>query len=403
MLTQSGCTTSSGNLTASPANLSFGNVTIGSSVKQTVTITNAGSGAFTVTKAVTSGGGFAVTGPSLPLTLAGGQSTTFTARFAPLAVGSASGSLLVTTSRASTPQLASGSESVAPSIMTKTIAMTAAAVPVTPTITAQPTSQTVAAGQTATFYVTSSGAAPLSYQWQKNGTAISGATSATYTTPVTTSADSGSQFTVAVSNPNGTTISSVATLTVQAAGQLTSSVSNLNYGNIVVGNSSLLSVTLTNKGTSSVSISNVTLSGAGLSATGIPSGLTLAAGGSATLSVAFAPAAAGILNGSVTITSNATNSTLTIALSGTAVQPSPHSATLTMTPNSSSVAGYNVYRASVSGGPYTKLNSPLVTSTTYPDSTVLASQTYYYVATSVDSSGNETAYSNEVSATIPTP
>jgi fibronectin type 3 domain-containing protein len=94
---------------------------------------------------------------------------------------------------------------------------------------------------------------------------------------------------------------------------------------------------------------------------------------------------------------------VTISLLGTAVQPVSHSATLTLTPNSSNVAGYNVYRSSISNGPYTKLNSPLVTSPTFIDSTVLANQTYYYVATSVDSAGDETVYSNQVSATIPTP
>jgi len=251
--------------------------------------------------------------------------------------------------------------------------------------------------------VTSSGAAPLSYQWSKNGTAISGATTSAYTTPITTSADSGSQFTVAISNSHGTVNSSAASLAVQAAGQLTASATNLNYGNITVGSSSLLSVTLTNKGASSVSISNVTLSGAGLSIGGVSSGLMLAAGSSAVLNVTFAPSASGTLNGSVTVTSNATNPTVTISLTGTAVQSLSHSATLSLTSNSSNVTGYNVYRSSISDGPYTRLNSPLVTSTTYVDSTVIANQTYYYVATSVDSAGDETLYSNQVSATIPTP
>jgi fibronectin type 3 domain-containing protein len=94
---------------------------------------------------------------------------------------------------------------------------------------------------------------------------------------------------------------------------------------------------------------------------------------------------------------------VTIPLSGNAVQPVSHSVTLDLTPNSSNVTGYNVYRSSISSGPYSKLNSPLVTSTTYVDSTVLANQTYFYVGTSVDSAANETAYSNQVSATIPTP
>jgi hypothetical protein len=404
-LAQSGCVSYSGNLTASQSNLSFGSVAIGSSSNQSLTVRNSGAAPITITQAVVSGGGFTVTGPMLPLTLAGGQSATFMARFAPSTMGSASGSLLITKTQATTPQLTVGGGSAASSITTeqKTIAMAGTGVTAAPSITTQPTGQTVTAGQTATFSVTSTGAAPLSYQWSKNGAAISGATSSAYATPVTTSADSGSQFTVAVSNSHGTVTSSAATLTTQAAGQLTASASNLNYGNVTVGSSSLLSVTVTNKGASSVSISNVTLSGAGVSIGGLSSGLMLAAGNSAPLNVTFGPSASGTLNGSVTVSSNATNPTLTISLSGTAFQPQSHSVTLNLTPNSSNIAGYNVYRSSMSSGPYTKLNSPVDTSTTYVDSTVVASQTYYYVATAVDPSGNETAYSNQVSATIPTP
>jgi hypothetical protein len=83
-----------------------------------------------------------------------------------------------------------------------------------PAITAQPSNQTVTAGQTATFSVTATGKSPLSYQWSKNGSAISGATSSTYTTPATTTADSGSTFQVAVSNALGSVTSHSATLTV---------------------------------------------------------------------------------------------------------------------------------------------------------------------------------------------
>src|SRR4029077_15341328 len=72
--------------------------------------------------------------------------------------------------------------------------------PVAPTITTQPGNQTVTAGQTATFTVVATGTAPLSYQWQKNGANITGATSTSYTTPVTTTADSGASFAVVVSN-----------------------------------------------------------------------------------------------------------------------------------------------------------------------------------------------------------
>src|SRR5713226_10769840 len=75
---------------------------------------------------------------------------------------------------------------------------------VAPTITTQPANQTVTAGQTATFTVVAAGTAPLSYQWQKNGANIAGATSSSYTTPVTTTADSGSSFRVVVTNTAGT-------------------------------------------------------------------------------------------------------------------------------------------------------------------------------------------------------
>lgn len=86
--------------------------------------------------------------------------------------------------------------------------------PVAPTISTQPADQTVLAGATATFSVTATGTAPLSYQWKKGGTAITGATSASYTTPATVTGDSGSSFTVTVTNAAGSVTSSAATLTV---------------------------------------------------------------------------------------------------------------------------------------------------------------------------------------------
>ena len=88
-----------------------------------------------------------------------------------------------------------------------------------PSITTPPASQTVAIGQTATFTVIASGTGNLTYQWSKNGAAISGAASASYTTPATTSADNGAQFSVVVtSSAGGSITSSTATLTVTANG-----------------------------------------------------------------------------------------------------------------------------------------------------------------------------------------
>jgi len=85
-----------------------------------------------------------------------------------------------------------------------------------PAITAHPASRTVSVGQPASFTVGASGAPPLSYQWQRNGVAIAGATSTTYTLPSATLADSGAQFRAVVSNGSGSATSNPATLTVVA-------------------------------------------------------------------------------------------------------------------------------------------------------------------------------------------
>jgi hypothetical protein len=88
---------------------------------------------------------------------------------------------------------------------------------VAPSITSQPANQTVTAGQTASFTVSASGTAPLSYQWRKNNANITGATSSAYTTPATTTADSGSTFSVIVTNSAGSATSNNAILNVNAA------------------------------------------------------------------------------------------------------------------------------------------------------------------------------------------
>jgi hypothetical protein len=271
-----------------------------------------------------------------------------------------------------------------------------------PSIVTQPASKTVIAGQTATFSVTAAGAAPLNYQWNMNGNAINGANSSSYTTPATTTGNSSEQFTVTVTNSAGAITSNPATLTVTTATSILNvNQTSLNFSNVNIGSNSVLPVVFTNGGNSNITISNVTISGAGYSATGILSGQMVGPGQSATLNVMFAPAGTGLTPGSVTLTSTASNSTVSVALSGTGVQTVSHSVTLTWTASTSTVSGYNVYRSTVSGGPYTKLNSTLVAATTYTDTSVQSGQTYFFVATAVDSSGVESADSTEVSATIP--
>jgi hypothetical protein len=115
--------------------------------------------------------------------------------------------------------------------------------PVAPTVSSQPANQTVLEGATASFAVTAAGTAPLSYQWKKGGTAIPGAASATYTTPATTLADSGTSFTVTVTNTAGSITSNAATLTVHPNPAITAF--SANPTTITAGTSATLSFTFT--------------------------------------------------------------------------------------------------------------------------------------------------------------
>jgi len=117
----------------------------------------------------------------------------------------------------------------------QTATLTVNAAAAAPTITTQPASQAVTAGQTATFSVTATGTAPLSYQWQKNSANINGATSASYTTPATASTDNGAKFDVVVSNSVGSQTSALATLTLNAVTTSTINVTTYHYDNLRTG------------------------------------------------------------------------------------------------------------------------------------------------------------------------
>jgi hypothetical protein len=187
------------------------------------------------------------------------------------------------------------------------------------------------------------------------------------------------------------------------AGQLTVSPATLDFGSVTVGKSKSLTGTLTAAGTN-VMVSSGISSSPEFVLSGLSLPFTISAGQSVSFTMGFAPQASGAASATLAFESDAANSPAVEALTGTGANPPrPHSVDLRWDPSPSAVAGYDVYRGNSSGGPYTRINSELEQSTTYSDTSVENGKTYYYVTSAMDDNGNESRYSNEAQAVIPSP
>ncbi len=173
------------------------------------------------------------------------------------------------------------------------------------------------------------------------------------------------------------------------AGRLTSSPSTLNFGSVAVG--------------SSVTISSATSTSAEFSLSGLSLPKTIAAGQSASFTLTFKPQSTGTASGTISLASNAANGTMVETLTGSGTATASHTVSLRWSPSASAVVGYNVYRSSTSGGPFTKINPVLDASTNYVDTSVQGGTTYYYVSTAISTGGVESKYSNQLQTAIPSP
>ena len=142
---------------ASPASLSFG-VNVGSSASQLVNITNGGNANLTITQANVSGAGFNTTGLSLPLTVTPGQSSNFSVRFAPTAVGTVNGSVSLVSNAPTTPTLISltgnATQPTSPSVTSVAVSPTNPSVQMSRTIQFTVTVQGTATDKTVTWTTT---------------------------------------------------------------------------------------------------------------------------------------------------------------------------------------------------------------------------------------------------------
>ncbi|HZQ20714.1 MAG TPA: choice-of-anchor D domain-containing protein [Terriglobales bacterium] len=394
-------------LASSPSTLQFGQVSVGSSQTISATLTNESSSTVTLQRVHSSRSNFTVRYPSLPVAITPGKSISIAVTFSPSASAYTTGTVFFNWGDAGTLGL-------------NGLGVTSSSQSYSRRISASPSSLlfgNVQAGSTATLSLTlknnGSNRTTIARASTSTGFAAQGLTlpltltgGQSYTfkiafTPTTSGSKSGT-FTALSSS--GYTITSVPLSgTGSAQGSLSLSPSSVGFGNVNVGS------TLTKSGTLTASGSSVTVTSAGSNSSefvlsGITLPKTIAAGSSASYSVTFNPQSGGTASGAISFASNASDSTISESLTGTGVattQPQSHSVNLTWNASTSKVAGYNIYRGSKSGGPYTKLNSALDTATNFDDGSVASSAIYYYVTTAVNSSGQESGYSNQVQVAIP--
>jgi hypothetical protein len=174
----------------------------------------------------------------------------------------------------------------------------------------------------------------------------------------------------------------------------------LNFGNVTVASSASLQATLT-ASNAAVTISSDRSASSEFAIVGLNLPVTIQPGQSLGVTIQFTPSASGTASSKVGFISNAANSLTVEPVTGTGVAQTSYSVNLSWEAASGSPVGYNVYRGTAQAGPFSMINSTLDASTSYTDSTVVCGTTYYYVTTAVDAQGQQSAYSNEVEAVIP--
>jgi hypothetical protein len=187
--------------------------------------------------------------------------------------------------------------------------------------------------------------------------------------------------------------------TTGAAGTLAVTPTTLPLGSVVDGTSGTASGSLTASG-ADVTVTAASTNNSVFSVGGLSLPVTIPAGQSASFTVTFSPQTSGAASATLTFTSNAQPAATTESLTGTGTPASTHTVSLSWNASSSpGISGYNIYRApyTSSCGSYGKINTALNTSTLYTDSGVADGSSYCYAATAVNSSNEESGYSNIVS------
>jgi hypothetical protein len=401
----------SAQMSVSVSNVAFGSVQVGSSVIMPVAVTNTGKQTVTIAQATVSGTGFSFAGPTLPITIAPQQRVNLSVSFGPKTAGTASGNLTISYSaswggknslHSSSATVALSGTSYAAAYLTAPSSMNLGTV-------------TIGTSQTKLLSLSNSGGSSLtisSATVSGTGFGVSGLTfpytlaaggstslSVTFTPSTTGTANATLSLSSNASDPSvGVPLTGSGTT---SSGTLGITPGSLSFGSVTIGTTQTQSGSLTASG-GSVTVSSSSSSNSAFTLGGFTLPMMLAAGQSLPFTVTFAPTATGTASANISFfTSNSTAASETASGSGATIQ---HTVDLSWNASTStSISGYNVYRGTFSGGPYSRINSALDSAFSYSDRTVQSGQTYYYVTTAVDSSGVESSYSSQVQAVIPFP
>ena len=307
----------------SPSSVGFGDLTVGQSSTRTVTLTDTGTGILTISGISVAGSAFTASGPHLPIALSAGQSTTISVLFKPTADAADSGTITIS-SNALEPTMIVALSGTGTPTGKSLLSVSPASVAFGTVSVGSEVTKTVQLASSGTDSVTIS-----RMTFSGSGVSVSGLAVPMTLGPgkdanLTVTYKPGAAGTLAgtvsiASNASDSTavigLSGTATTTPTSA--LTATPSSITFGNVVVGTESTQTIRLTNSGNANAMVSALTPSVAAVSVSGLAVPMTLAPGASANFTAAFKPTAASSVSGKITVTSNTSDSSMPIDLTGT--------------------------------------------------------------------------------------
>lgn len=367
----SGWHDSSQSLTASSVN--FGTVQVGSTQVQPLAVTNNGRSSLSITRVTVSGTGFLFAGPNLPIAVSPRQTVMVSISFTPQTAATFSGSATVYA------YVSSGNRKNYRSV-TVALSGTGSGTTSTPGYLSAPSSMNLGSanvGSTVTKTLTLSNTGGSSLKISGATVSGTGYVASGLALPYTLAAGSSANLSVAFTPTTSGTISATLYIasdasdpsvpvaltgsgTTTATPGYLSAPSSLNLGSTNLGTTVTKTFTISNTGGSSLNISAATVNGTGYLVSGMTCPYTLAAGSSMNLSVSFTPTTAGTDNATLNLTSNASNPSVAVSLTGSGT--SVTSGTLGVTPGSMSFGSVTIGDTQTQNGSITASGGSLTLS-----------------------------------------